>query len=118
MSEVHAADRAAELIALMRKDGFNGVWFDEVSQYRPEREEDEQTEEEYQEWMRDYACFCLLPDLYCDYDSGNGYATVEVDFYSFYDDLEAFILEFFGPGFEIISRSRPCGEYVVQRAKD
>jgi len=113
---IHIQNAATQMIAEFEKNGFNGVRFEDC-RMEPARLEDflitGGTEDEYNAWIEEYACFILSPIT----DAPRGDTKYDIAYFddgSFEADLESEMKRRFG-GDVIINYWDGCHEYEIIR---
>lgn len=116
---IHVADTISKFIKELKDKGdFKGVRFVELyDETNRKHDLDEQTKEEFDKSLEDYACFVAHPDLYWDdYNScdSNEYINTITDWGKFQSDFEQELRNRLGDDVIIEHRS-PCNEYECIR---
>lgn len=112
---IHLTNAATAMVDEWRRNGFNGVRFHKCEMETNPREEDEQSEQQYQDFIRDYAIFIADPDLEPHWhDRLDPYHSHTVHHDEFIDDLCDEIAKHCGTGVTI-SHQPHCHEFEVVR---
>ena len=116
---IHVANIVAEFLKEIKK-GFNKVkWLELYNETQTEPYEGEQTQEQFEEHMKNYAIFVAHADLYGEeslssYDEENDYRTTEISWGSFERDFTAELQKRLGDDVQIEYRSG-CHEWECIR---
>lgn len=117
---IHLRETAKEFIKEAKKNGFKGVRLTNLVLYGSDTNEynDEMTDEEYQNHIRNYVIFSAEYDLEAESfsydDDDNEYVSTEYDYCGFENDLIDHLQKMFGDDVQI-SHNERTGEFECTR---
>jgi hypothetical protein len=111
----HIQQEAIKMVQDWEDNGFEGVDFVQCHACPQSREENEQTQEEFDKWVENYVVFIAQPDLFVD-EPANRFISHEADLFGFQEALNKEIKRRLGDDITI-RYSEGCFEYEVERSQ-